>query len=705
LQAGLKRLEALQNIYNLEITDLNVLMDPTSEAGKLMAQMGVPITPDIKDAITKYQQTQVLSSITSLDDLNDPQVQAALQAVGVNTSDPIFQEYLGKVMSAQNLMDWDGDLTDPNIIANLEKLGVSNTAGLQQALDIYQTAQGAFADPVGTIMSNPAIYGQLEKMGINMDDPELQQVYNTYKTIVQIQNGTINIQSADYKSLLQSVGITYSPELQPLIDKFTAAQSLTNFSGDFNDPEFKSALEKLGVPNAAVMTASQMQDIYESLKNIDPMAIVATYAGELKTQFPDEWQKYESIQALTKINGIEDLANPDVQSAIANLGISPIQVTLDKTLMDKYAAAQYLANFDFSGDLTDPKLKESLAKIGVPEDILAQAGQLGDIYTAIKDLDPIKILETYAGTQFPEQLAQYQGIQTLMTIDGMDDLAKPEVQAALNHLGINPSTVLLTRLGELQQITQIKSIEDVQALMQTQLWKDLKLPTNISAELGQIGSIYTLTTIKSPLDLAKPEVQAALGKLGIDMGQYSGVLGQVASVSALMTIRGPEDLLKPDVLKALDDLGVISVNSQLLGQIGAVQTLLSGDIFSINGVLALNTLGIIGLSNPVTATLMAVQFISSILGISLPGQCNGDTKCYKPTAQKNVHKVIEELLAYPVETGDPFVNKVTQIITLSQERDVDPFEDQLQNLYGILRPKSFGLFAMPEAYDHLHIAY
>jgi hypothetical protein len=241
--------------------------------------------------------------------------------------------------------------------------------------------------------------------------------------------------------------------------------------------------------------------------------------------------------------------------------------------------------------------------------------------------------------------------------------------------------------------------------MKTQLWKDLKLPTSIAVELGQFSSIYTLTQIRSPQDLLKPQVQQALGQLGIDTSQYAGVLGQAASVSTLLTIKSPQDKLRPDVLKSLDDLGIIKMDSQLLGQIGAVQTLMSGDIFSVNGVLALNTLVIISFSNPVTAGLMAVQFIANICGISLPGSCNGDTKCFKPTAQKNVNKVIGELLQFPTDSGNEFTNKVTQIITYSDERDIQPFGDILNNLYGVFRPANYGLFAMPEAYDHIHIAF
>jgi hypothetical protein len=105
----------------------------------------------------------------------------------------------------------------------------------------------------------------------------------------------------------------------------------------------------------------------------------------------------------------------------------------------------------------------------------------------------------------------------------------------------------------------------------------------------------------------------------------------------------------------------------------------------------------------VTATLMAVQLIASVLHISLPGICNGDTECYKPTAQENVHQVISELLELPYKTD--MSNRVIQLITYSQERDVDPFSETLTDLYGFIRPPGYGLFAMPEAWDHLHVAY
>ncbi len=95
------------------------------------------------------------------------------------------------------------------------------------------------------------------------------------------------------------------------------------------------------------------------------------------------------------------------------------------------------------------------------------------------------------------------------------------------------------------------------------------------------------------------------------------------------------------------------------------------------------------------------------LGSMFGGGCSGDTDCYAPTAQKNVHTAIGELLQFPYKTNDSDYYKINQLITYSNERDVIPFQEEgiLDNLYGLPRPANIGLFSMPEAKDHLHIGY
>jgi hypothetical protein len=81
-----------------------------------------------------------------------------------------------------------------------------------------------------------------------------------------------------------------------------------------------------------------------------------------------------------------------------------------------------------------------------------------------------------------------------------------------------------------------------------------------------------------------------------------------------------------------------------------------------------------------------------------------DTSCYIPKSQEEIHRVIEHLLQMPTKLKDDN-QKVVQLITYSQERDVDPFKDTLDKLYGKNRQPNYGLFAMPEAWDHIHISY
>ena len=82
-------------------------------------------------------------------------------------------------------------------------------------------------------------------------------------------------------------------------------------------------------------------------------------------------------------------------------------------------------------------------------------------------------------------------------------------------------------------------------------------------------------------------------------------------------------------------------------------------------------------------------------------------KVYQPEARRKVHLVISELLQFPKTLENPAKYLVTQLITYSYERDVKPFEDDgtLAELYGANHPSNYGLFAMEESWQNIHIGY
>lgn len=78
---------------------------------------------------------------------------------------------------------------------------------------------------------------------------------------------------------------------------------------------------------------------------------------------------------------------------------------------------------------------------------------------------------------------------------------------------------------------------------------------------------------------------------------------------------------------------------------------------------------------------------------------------YRPEARKKVHQVIAELLQFPYDMKNVETYKVSQLVTYSQERDVDPFASILNTLYGKIRPGNVGLFSMPESWAQVHIGF
>ena len=82
-------------------------------------------------------------------------------------------------------------------------------------------------------------------------------------------------------------------------------------------------------------------------------------------------------------------------------------------------------------------------------------------------------------------------------------------------------------------------------------------------------------------------------------------------------------------------------------------------------------------------------------------------KVFQLEARRKTHLTIAELLQFPYDAGDVNQYKVTQLITYSYERDVQPFEKDgtLDKLYGLPRPANYGLFALKEAWQNIHIGY
>lgn len=77
----------------------------------------------------------------------------------------------------------------------------------------------------------------------------------------------------------------------------------------------------------------------------------------------------------------------------------------------------------------------------------------------------------------------------------------------------------------------------------------------------------------------------------------------------------------------------------------------------------------------------------------------------QPETRRKVHELITQTLQFPYDMKNIFYFKPNQIITFSKTRDVDPFWNKLKALYEWPRGENIGLFSMPEALPHVHIAY
>lgn len=604
---ALKRIKALEQLNDLKITDLDSLL----EHPDLTAQIGVNLTPEVVDSIKKIQQAQVLTNIHSLADLQNPEIIAALQGVGIDASDEDFQKALKQMLAAQTVSNWQGDLNDPDLLQALNDLGLSPDNSLMMALTMLQSSQVILNIPPGTVISDPEVVLNYKLIGIDLTNPEIQNLMKIYSAAAQIQNWDGHVNAANLSAVLTTLNLPNTQEFQTLLNQYQSAQFVINYDGPLDDPLLLGKLEALGLP-----TINLDQDKLLEWKKQGTIGLMTTVVHvTIPEGVQAAWQTLQDVDSLLSIHSLDDFSKPAVQQALNNLHIPTISANTGNTLM------------------------------------------------------------------------LYGSLYELTKIDSMSDLSSPAVKNALANLHVSP---------------------------------------DVAEGLGKLGSIDTLAHISSPFDLLKPDVQNALETLNIPLNDdFKKVLGQAGSVATLLQVDSPSDLLQPQVLQAMDNLGIINVDSKLLGQIGAIQTLMNidsiGDLLNPSSLLALDTLGLISLG-PVGAVLMAVNFISSILGIDLGGffdsifggGCDKTTACYGPVAQANVHKVVTELLDFPKDEAwfnaqnikpDWQNYRVTQLITFSQELDVDPFWDKLNDLYGLPRQANYGLFAMPEANDHLHIGY
>lgn len=202
--------------------------------------------------------------------------------------------------------------------------------------------------------------------------------------------------------------------------------------------------------------------------------------------------------------------------------------------------------------------------------------------------------------------------------------------------------------------------------------------TRLSTSLGLPAEIVRLSQLFSGNFTSFSQVLSQLG--GLQLGEIFGMsVNQIqqllsGNLSALLNLPAFQQLSQT-ILSALN----LNIN-QLTGL--------------LNGVPLLGNLANIG------------NVLNGFLNITGVDQFLIMERVYRPEARRKVHLVLRELLDMPF-TLDDIDMRVTQLITFSHERDVQPFEANgtLDRVYGRGRSKNFGLFSMKEAFGHLHIGY
>lgn len=686
LQSGLKRLQALQTLSEMDTHDISALQNP--QVKDLLGQAGIPVSDDLVNNLEKFQAQKVISSIHSTQDLNNPEVQSALAKVGINTSDPQFKEYLNKMIAADTIKNWQGDLNNPQIQAAFATFGISPDANMEMAYSMFKASQTTFQGPPNQLNSDISTVEALEKLAIFTDNPQMQKAIQEYRAAEMLNSGQVSWGDPNFMITLQQAGLKLDENDQTVVNKYQAANLILAHQGNFADPQFQNALKTLEIQG-------------------DQGAI----------------EKYIAANTLSKAaNGELAYDSPEVKAALQTIGAA--------TMGDEKAKAAI--NIGNAQNPNDPKLASDKEKIGLNsatyQGALAKLGSAKNLshINEYSDLGNLTIANDLAnlGLKDPKYyttLEKIGAIGGLTQIHDLQSLQSPGVKNSLKTLGLDDQKYAedIGKLGSLQTLGHIDDLSDFNSPYVTAAFANLgvKDPA-VYQNLATLGSVGTLLKVDSVWDLGDPAVMGALQNLGVDTSHIPTQLSQAGSIYSLSQVKEPKDLLQPNNLQALDNLGLIDLDSEMLGQIGAIQTLMQvdsiQDLLNPNSILALNTLGIIALSNPVTIGLMAVVFLDNLMGGKLLGglfggdNCKATTDCYKPAAQENVYKVVEELLQMPYDLGDKSLYRVTQLITwkLDYIKQKDPsLQSKLDALYWTPRAKNVGLFSMPEAFGNIHIGY
>ena len=321
-----------------------------------------------------------------------------------------------------------------------------------------------------------------------------------------------------------------------------------------------------------------------------------------------------------------------------------------------------------------------------------------------------------------------QNLQSLITSSQSGSLTQNDLDYSVGLLNNDfDGAVALKDMGALNQINGLngqfnnlltawnKNNIDFTQFLSSQPWKEL--PT----QLGNIGGLKDLgkLDVSKIEDLSKAINLDNVTKLGNlnDLGS----LGDPSSMGDLGTVLSTGSLAD---LGALGNLGGLSSvfggGEELLRHRCAVEPLNVNTTWGIYPAEAI-PIKVTWQDNKPNATYVSTD----------PDDCNADgadvcQMVYRPEARRKAHILISEALRFPYDMGNKDYYHVVQLITFSNERDVQPFWDEdsarneysspvtyqgkaiypnLKDLYGLPRNDNFGLFAMPESWSQVHISY
>lgn len=419
--------------------------------------------------------------------------------------------------------------------------------------------------------------------------------------------------------------------------------------------------------------------------------------------------KHNRIAVSHIISGYKDMpSDPEADSQLAKnvsahthglaADISQIDFVIKALEPSKVCANQHLNDVVYYGDSLPDANVSAIGSIATPQSVGALGQGTASLSEQLKKINANTAAQQNKANQLSAQMQNNQTqLQSYAQNITSTNAAISQYRTQIESGQLTPEQkvafnqqldILNTKLAQATQgFLQLNSIVVAMQQQINELVQNIQ--SNINAINGDIN-----------------QVNQIIGQVNTVLDTVGGV-GNISQINKIGDLNGSLGGIN-NILKGPADNNALA---QLTGNLGGLGGLLGGS----NELLRLYCEGgpatgaTIKTAIPIKVTWQDTKTDAVHASADKDESLTTDPRVfygvYQPQARKKVHNVIAELLQMPYDLKNSTYYRVTQLITFSKDRDVNPFAAALDKLYGANREPNFGLFAMPESWSQVHVGY